>query len=625
MRNTRRPLAVLAAVTVGLFAIVSAAPVTGATLPPTLQRDTMQLTDTPGNWFRSEATGSPVTTVALGGRVDFNVGDFTETRHTATLLIKPTTSKLQVDQDSAWRGSGASATFDAPGVYLFVCKVHPYMTGVVAVQDTAGNVPPVTSGALPFLAHLGAASLPAPTVLSVLPMIAPTDAEKRQKWDIQGAADKLVPQVPGIGEVWVDTQFEAVPGQTGEHGDQKPGSITVVDAASSHVEREINGLDPQAQGRWNNPHNMWADAREDTVYNANWFGRWANKIDRATGDVLGSIEVGQAPTHFVTDPNEHSAHFEALSLPLSADNNILSVLDNGVLDNGVLDIIDSKPSGEGRNHPHGQWITSDGAKTVVPNMFKGMGVAGSISILDTETSEVLKEITGPAVQMPVAAGIKGKTKAYVANIASGQVSVIDLASMTLTKNIPVTLTSDCQSGAQFGLTDTLQAPIQTPVSPDGRFVGVAVMSLTTVARPCTGAADHVAIIDTLTDTVVARVGIGRAGHSSGTHGANWQPKLGGGYYLSVANQHSNVMTTVDPDPNSDGSAVDAAVVGRTILGSGASATDGTGGQGIKPLPNAYDGWVQDTVALTGTLNPEVEGWIAQLTSCQRDPSASACS
>ena len=91
------------------------------------------------------------------------------------------------------------------------------------------------------------------------------------------------------------------------------------------------------------------------------------------------------------------------------------------------------------------------------------------------------------------------------------------------------------------------------------------LSLTTVARPCTGSPDHVAIIDTRTDTVVRRVGIAGPGRSSGTHGANWQPKLGGGYYLTVANQHSNVMTTLDPDPNGDGSAADAAVVGRTIL------------------------------------------------------------
>ena len=620
MRNLRqRTLTVLTVAMGGLLAI-SSAPVPGAAaLSSALERDTMQLTDDPGNWFRSEATGSPVTTLAPGGRVDFVVGDLTDTRHTATLLIKPTASSLQVDQDSAWRGGGASASFDAPGTYLFICKVHPYMTGVVTVQDAAGNVPPMTSEQLAFIGHLGAASLPPETVLSVLPTVAPTDAEKRAKWDIRGVADELRPSVPAVGEVWVDTQFEAVPGQTGERGDAKPGSITVVDAASSRVEREINGLDPQAQGRWNNPHNMWSDVREDTIYNANWFGRWANKIDRATGDVLGSVEVGHAPTHFVSNPNEKSASFERLSLPLSAENNMLSMVDAG-----GLNIVGSDPTGAGRNHAHGQWITSDGAKTVVPNVFKGLGLAGSISILDTETNRVLRELTGPAVQMPIAAGIKGKTKAYVANIASGQVSVIDLASMTLTKSIPVTLTPDCQSGAQFDLLNTLQAPIQTPVSPDGRFVGVAVLSLTTVARPCTGSSDHVAIIDTLTDTVVSRVGIGQAGRSPGTHGANWQPKLGGGYYLTVANQHSNVMTTVDPDPNRDGDAADAALVGRTILGAGPSATDGTGGQGIKPLPNVYDGWVQDTVTLAGQLNPEVDAWIAKLTPCQRNPSAPAC-
>jgi hypothetical protein len=33
-------------------------------------RDTMQLTDEPGNWFRSEASGTPVSTVRTGGRVD---------------------------------------------------------------------------------------------------------------------------------------------------------------------------------------------------------------------------------------------------------------------------------------------------------------------------------------------------------------------------------------------------------------------------------------------------------------------------------------------------------------------------------------------------------------------------
>ena len=49
-----------------------------------------------------------------------------------------------------------------------------------------------------------------------------------------------------------------------------------------------------------------------------------------------------------------------------------------------------------------------------------------------------------------------------------------------------------------------------------------------------------------------------------------------------------------------------------------------GGQGIKPLPNVYDGWVQDTVAVAAQTDAEVQGWIAQLTPCQKNPSAAGC-
>ena len=172
-------------------------------------------------------------------------------------------------------------------------------------------------------------------------------------------------------------------------------------------------------------------------------------------------------------------------------------------------------------------------------------------------------------------------------------------------------------------------PIQLPVSPDGRFVGVAVLSLTTVARPCTGSSDHVAIIDTKTDTVVKFLGVPTdPGRANGAHGANFGVKLGGGYYLHVASQFSNKLTVVDLDPNGDGSATDATVAGRVPLANGAPGgphtTDGAGGQGIKPLPNVYDGWVQDTVARTAQTDAEVQGWIANMTRCQKNPSAPNC-
>jgi YVTN family beta-propeller protein len=585
--------------------------------------DTIRLTDEPGNWFCSEATGTPVSVINAGERVDFVINNCcTSTRHTVTLLIKPTASGVVMDQDSPQHGS-LSVDFDVPGVYVFVCKVHPYMTAVVAVRDAAGNIPDVTAASLPFIGHLGAASLPATTVLSVITTIAPDEASKKAKWDIFGPAEALIPTIPGVGEVWVNTQFERVVGQRDREGDEdKPGTITVVDAATFAVEREINGLN--ADGMWNNPHNMWANFALSSIYNGNWFGKWINKIDRAGGQFLSSVTVGEAPTHIITIPTPGAPQRGVLTVPLSAENNMVKVEDRP----DGLHVVDSAPTGEGRNHPHGHWLTCGrGERAVVPNVFKGLGVGGSISIIDTASGEVLREFVHDpadplrsALLMPIAAGechVECVSKAYVANAVSGMVTVINVDTMSILSNIPVTRAPDGQTG--LDLLHTLQVPIQTPVSPDEKWSATAVLSLTTVPGPGRVSPDHVAIIDTATDQVVALVPT-----PAGTHGVNWGAKLGGGYYAYVTSQHANVLTVIDPDPNNDADGHDAAVVGRIILANGsagAGVTDGTGGQGVKPLPMTHDGWIQPTVALVGAgeLSAEVEGWIAQLTQLQRDP------
>jgi YVTN family beta-propeller protein len=582
--------------------------------------DTMSLTDEPGNWFKSAATGTPFTAIRAGQRVDLKINNCcTSTRHTVTLLIKPAGSRVVLDQDSSQNGT-LSATFDVPGVYLFHCKVHPYMTAVVGVKNAAGNIPNVTASMLPFICHLGVNSLPASTVLSVITTIAPTDADKRSKWDILTSTAQRRPAIPGVGEVWIDTQFERVANQRDRTGVLKPGTITVLDAATFTVEREINGL--QSGGMWNNPHNMWANFPLNVVYNGNWFGKWINKIDRPSGGILNSITVGEAPTHIITVPT--GPQKGVLTVPLSADNNMVKVRDEA----GGLQIVDSDPTGTGRNHPHGHWLTCGlGDRTIVPNVFKGIGPAGSVSIIDTASGNVLKEfrqnpndpLTAPLL-MPIAVGechVNHVHKAYVANLVSGMVTVINVDTRTITKNIPVTLAPDGQTG--LNIFHTLQGPIQTPVSPDEKWAATAVFSLTNVARPPTNSADHVAIIDTTTDRVVAFVPT-----PAGTHGVNWGAKRGGGYYAYVTNQHANVLSIIDPDPNGDGNGADAAAVGTILLANrstGAGATDGTGGQGVKPLPMTHDGWIQPTVALSGTgrLSPEVEGWISLLTPAQKDP------
>ncbi len=600
-----------------LLAAASLAPATRAD-----SADTLHLTDEPGNWFRSDATGTPVSVVDAGDKVDFVIGNCcTSTRHTVTLIVKPAGSAVSMDQDQSQKGT-LSVTFDVPGVYLFVCKVHPYMTAVVAVRDANGAIPDVQSGALPFIGHLGLSSLPASQVLSVITTIAPDDASKLAKWDILDASSVVLPSVPGVGEVWISSQFERVPGQQDPSGVDKPGTITVVDAASFTVEREIDGLG--AGGLWNNPHNMWADFALASVYNSNWFGRWINKIDRASGAILSSAEVGEAPTHIITIPLP-GLQKGWLTVPLSADKDMVKVADQP----GGLKKVDSEPTGAGKNHPHGHWLTcGTGDRAIVPNVFKGLGVAGSVSILDTKSGTVLKEFLhdpsdpiASALLMPIAVGechVDGVSTAYVANVVSGMVTVIDVDSMKLLTNVPVTLTPDGQSG--LDLFHTLQVPIQTPVSPDERWVVTAVLSLTTVPRANTGSPDHVALIDTHRNQVVKYIPT-----PAGTHGVNWGAKLGGGYYAYVTCQHANVLSVIDPDPDGDGDGSDAASVGTILLAnqsSAAGATDGTGGQGVKPLPMTHDGWIQETVALSGSgqLSSEVEGWLSLLTPEQKDPS-----
>jgi len=128
-------------------------------------------------------------------------------------------------------------------------------------------------------------------------------------------------------------------------------------------------------------------------------------------------------------------------------------------------------------------------------------------------------------------------------------------------------------------------PIQTPVSPNGKWV--------VTANTLTGT---ITIIDTATDTVVKQLPC-----DPGCHGVNFGAKKGGGYLVYVTSKFSNSLIVVDPDPNGDGNGAEAVVVGRVVLsGTSDTPTDdtvigngGEGGMGVLPIPIVYNGWVQN--------------------------------
>ena len=63
--------------------------------------------------------------------------------HTATsLLFPPAPQAMPFDQPTAFRGT-EQVRLTSPGLYVFLCKLHPFMLGGVIVDD------PSTTGARP--------------------------------------------------------------------------------------------------------------------------------------------------------------------------------------------------------------------------------------------------------------------------------------------------------------------------------------------------------------------------------------------------------------------------------------------------------------------------------------------
>ncbi|HEV7930002.1 MAG TPA: multicopper oxidase domain-containing protein, partial [Nitrosospira sp.] len=104
---------------------------------------TFIISDQPSSWFRSaradtifSVTGGTRSLEVLppGGSVNFIMSD-TNTVHTITSLIWPSGAPhLPFDQARAYKGGGL-LPLSKPGLYVFTCKVHPYMFGAVIVDD----------------------------------------------------------------------------------------------------------------------------------------------------------------------------------------------------------------------------------------------------------------------------------------------------------------------------------------------------------------------------------------------------------------------------------------------------------------------------------------------------------
>jgi DNA-binding beta-propeller fold protein YncE len=259
--------------------------------------------------------------------------------------------------------------------------------------------------------------------------------------------------------------------------------------------------------------------------------------------------------------------------------------------------------GENQAQPHAHWMSFDGKTMVTPN-----SNTGDSTQIDIVPGTIAAKT--PTGVLPIATGMMPDTsKYYVSNYVDSTITCISIGVAKCkdgllsvpTKTINLLANYNPVTGAITGPGFVGALPIQTPVSPNGKWVVTANTLTATIT-----------IIDTATDELVATLLC-----SAGCHGVNFGAKQGAGYYAYVSSKFSNDLLVVDPDPNGDGNAADAAIVGRVILvADGGTAKDdtptqyqGMGGQGVLPIPLVYNGWVQN-------LPPF---WKNQLSAAQQNP------
>lgn len=150
-------------------------------------------------------------------------------------------------------------------------------------------------------------------------------------------------------------------------------------------------------------------------------------IDIATNKIVDTIQVGHVPEGVAVTPDGKRAYVT------NSEDFSVSVIDTKT--DTVMDTIGSLG-----NSPWGVAVTPDGKYAYVPTC---AGPAG-VSVIDTKTNAIVTTVLTPGCPLEIAISPNGRV-AYVTDDSSNEVLVIDIATNTLTGNIP--LGSSCGSSS----------------------------------------------------------------------------------------------------------------------------------------------------------------------------------
>jgi plastocyanin len=508
-------------------------------------------------WFQPSALQ-----VDPGTPIVWDAGE-TASVHTITFVTRVTDLQLNMDPEFTAKtftllspGDVSPVWKPEAGVYVYVCAIHPYMTGVI-------------SAGVPYNAITGQLGTGEddPTVLKFAPWY-PSVAPWQDQRPFRDA-----PATPGIGEVWVDTQFEVKddPGSpTGRFGKSWPGTITIVDAATWQVSGKISeGL--------NSPHNLMSDlwGKDQFVIQSNWHDDYLTLINARTKEVLKNyIQTGPDPAHVAwTEDNIVIAGVNA-----GAE---LQLFDGAQITDPDVPASEIKPMATIKASiplagPHGFWY-KDRLISVPYHLANHMVVIGLDEKMELfkpiNISELPDDITpdpddkiGPGIDLASYLGpeINGHrfwvtTEVLLshAKLLQGRLILYDIGSAVGGPTNP-TFVKMLEVGS---------IPIQSPVTADGRYVvtanagGIGVKASITVTQLDYNNPANSKIVATL------------PGYP-GSHGVEYGFKKGGGVYAYVSNKFAPVLQVVDM------TTAPPTLAGEVDLG------NGWGGMGVMPHPTA---------------------------------------
>ena len=288
------------------------------------------------------------------------------------------------------------------GEYTYICAIHPYMKGIIAVDQD------------PSVAHTvtGEGGVWPPDVMP-----------------------RPAPAVPGVGEVWVDVQWYEKPDKP-----EEPGAVAVIDSSTWQVTKVL----PFG----NNPHNLDSSPDNRFVYQTSWHGAQVGVYDRQEERWAKVLDVGSAPAHVAVLPDGQAL------VTINAESNI-AVLDPQTFDVsrriqfhgfgphglatdragtiGVSALTLSSLAGLFDPHtgqvlaelpasklPLAAYMTSDGTKAYVPG-----ALGGGITVIDVPGRRVAKTIPDVGkvlIQVPFTPDDR---YAVQASSGTGEVVIVD--------------------------------------------------------------------------------------------------------------------------------------------------------------------------------------------------------